>query len=155
MRYVRALPVPERTDYYVQNRLEEQAEWYRGKSERNSRSARNWFLASVATQVVAIIVLIAAPTIGVLAFVGFLAALGAAFTAWNQLGRHDELKTSYSMACQELTTIKELASRAVDEVSLRTLVDDGENAISREHTMWIARRGRPIPQSVVNKFGGS
>ncbi len=75
----------------------------------------------------------------------FLVAVAAAFTAWAQIGRHDELRTSYALACQELLTIKSLAANVTTQEDLNNIVFDGEGAISREHTMWIAKRGEPLP----------
>jgi hypothetical protein len=39
-----------------------------------------------------------------------------------------------------------LADKVGNEQELAKLVSDGEGAISREHTMWIAKRGKPLPQ---------
>jgi hypothetical protein len=89
---------------------------------------------------------VAFPTAGVLSLVGPLLALAAAFTAWAQLGRHDELSNSYALANQELLSIKAVADMVYTEQELAKLVREGEGAISREHTMWIAKRGEPLPQ---------
>jgi hypothetical protein len=78
--------------------------------------------------------------------VGPLLALAAAFTAWTQLERNDELRQSYALANQELLSIKALAGTVDTEEGLAKLVSNGEGAISREHTMWIAKRGKPLPQ---------
>jgi SMODS and SLOG-associating 2TM effector domain 1 len=78
--------------------------------------------------------------------VGPLLALAAAFTAWTQLGRNDELSQSYALANQELLSIKALPGTVDTEQELVKVVRDGEGAISREHTMWIAKRGKPLPQ---------
>lgn len=72
--------------------------------------------------------------------------MAAAFTAWTQLGRNDELRLSYAIANQELLSIKALAAVVDSEQELAKLVRDGEGAISREHTMWIAKRGKPLTQ---------
>jgi hypothetical protein len=83
---------------------------------------------------------VAVPFAG-LSLVGPLLALAAAFTAWTQLGRNDELSKSYALANQELLNIKALANTVETEQELAKVVRDGEGAISREHTMWIAKRG--------------
>jgi SMODS and SLOG-associating 2TM effector domain 1 len=85
-------------------------------------------------------VAVAVPFAG-LSLVGPLLALAAAFTAWTQLGRNDELRQSYAMANQELLSIKALADTVNSEAALAKIVSDGEGAISHEHTMWIAKRG--------------
>jgi SMODS and SLOG-associating 2TM effector domain 1/SMODS and SLOG-associating 2TM effector domain 3 len=149
MREVRKLPVEERRDLYVKERLEDQARWYGNKSEDNRRLANWLFWAALAAQFVALALAVwrvADPFAG-LSLVGPLLALAAAFTAWTQLGRNDELRQSYALANQELLSIKALAVKVGNEQELAKVVSNGEGAISREHTMWIAKRGKPLPSS--------
>jgi hypothetical protein len=145
MRQVRALSATDRRDLYLRERLRNQAEWYRRKSVENARAAERWFLATVATQAVAVLMAGARVVVPELNLTGLFAALAAAFTAWTQLGRNDELSKSYAMAYQELLLIISLADRAQTDAELAEVVRDGEAAISREHTMWIAKRGEPLP----------
>ena len=147
MREVRQLPVEERRDLYVEKRLGEQADWYAGKSKANRVLADRLYWAALAAQFVALALAVwrvVVPTAG-LSLVGPILALAAAFTAWTQLGRHDELSKSYALANQELVDIKALAAAVDSEEELAKIVRDGEGAISREHTMWIAKRGKPLP----------
>jgi hypothetical protein len=148
MREVRQMSVEDGRDLYVKERLEDEAKWYAGKSEDNRRLANRLFWAAIAAQFVALALAVwqvASPSAG-LSLVGPLLALAAAFTAWTQLERNDELRQSYALAYQELLSIKALASAVDNEQELAKLVSDGEGAISREHTMWIAKRGKPLPQ---------
>lgn len=147
MREVRGLTMQQRGDLYAKERLEEQAKWYGGKSHCNRLLAEAFFWASLTAQFVALIlaiVRVAFPETQ-LSLVGPLLALAAAITAWTQLGRHDELSKSYALANQELLTIKSLADTVDTEEELAGLVRDGEGAISREHTMWVAKRSDPLP----------
>jgi hypothetical protein len=147
MREVRGLTTQQRRDLYARERLGEQAEWYGGKSRDNRILAEVFFWASLAAQFVALvlaIVRVAFPETQ-LSLVGPLLALAAAVTAWTQLGRHDELSKSYALANQELLTIKSLVDTVDTEKELAGLVRDGEGAISREHTMWVAKRSDPLP----------
>jgi hypothetical protein len=143
MRDVRQLPLQGRHDLYIKERLEDQANWYAGKAEENRRLAGRLFWAALAAQFVALALAVwqvASPSSG-LSLVGPLLALAAAFTAWTQLERNDELSKSYALANQELLDIKALADRVKTEQELAKIVSDGEGAISREHTMWTAKRG--------------
>jgi hypothetical protein len=56
------------------------------------------------------------------------------------VGRHAELGRAYGLAYQELLTFLSLTGEVHSESELHDLVDSGETAISREHTMWVARR---------------
>jgi hypothetical protein len=51
-----------------------------------------------------------------------------------------DLTYSYSLTAQELSNIKEQRKNVSSEIDLDNFVDDAESAISREHTMWFARR---------------
>lgn len=147
MRTIRDLPTKERRDLYVEGRLDDQARWYGGKSRDHRVLAESFFWGSLAAQLLALvlaIVRVAYPGTE-LSLVGPLLALAAAITAWTQLGRHDELGKSYALANQELLTIKSLADSVDSEEGLADITRDGEGAISREHTMWIAKRGEPLP----------
>jgi hypothetical protein len=104
------------------------------------------FWAALVAQFVALALAVwrVAYPIAALSLVGPLLALAAAFTACTQLGRNDELRQSYALANQELLSIKALAGTVRTEQELAKIVSDGEGAISREHTMWIAKRGKPL-----------
>ena len=73
--------------------------------------------------------------------VGPLAAITAAATAWTQLGRNDELAKSYGLAAHEQMVLHSRLELAETEEAFRQGVEETESAISREHTMWMAKRG--------------
>ena len=150
MRSVRALPLEGRLDLYLAERLSDQATWYKSRAVENQVRARRWFWLSLASQVVAAafaFVGVLWPGDAVANTIGLFAAVAAAATAWTQLGRHDELGKAYALAYQELITFRALAGSVATEEDLDRLVANGEGAISREHTMWMAKRadsvGRP------------
>jgi hypothetical protein len=143
MRAVRALPFADRRRLYVDQRLANQTTWYHGKAVGNLVNARRWFWISLTGQAAAAIIALAsifAPTLPITSLVGFFAALATAATAWTQLGRHEELSKAYALAYQELIAIRTLADGVNSQAELQQLVNDGESAISREHTMWVAKR---------------
>jgi len=74
----------------------------------------------------------------------FFATMVAAFVSWIEVKRHRELKTSYAIAASELGEIGALATSVCTERDLQSLVENGESAISREHTLWLARRDADI-----------
>lgn len=142
MRDLRSLSVEKRRDVYVRDRLTNQRNWYSSKSEENARSARFWFQIMLAVQglaVAAALVQVALPRLPV-NMASVFAAGAAAALAWLQTKRFQELRQSYAVAAHELGLIKSRASAAVAEAQLAQFVNDAETAISREHTMWIARR---------------
>jgi hypothetical protein len=143
MRAVRELPFHDRRQLYIDQRLSNQTAWYHGKAIANMRNARRWFWLSLIGQGAAALIAFTSifePELPLSSLVGFFAALATAATAWTQLGRHDELSKSYALAYQELIAIRTLAERVASQAALQEVVNDGEGAISREHTMWVAKR---------------
>ena len=78
-----------------------------------------------------------------------VAAVATAATAWSQLNRHDELSKSDGLAFEELLLIDGLAGPCRYGGSAGKVVDQAESAISREHTMWMAKLAHEAA------FGGS
>lgn len=140
---LRALPIDERLSRYLTERVRDQFEWYESRSRANRRGATVWFWAGWLAQILAVIAAILAVSVPVaFSVIGFLSSVAAAATAWAQLGRHDELGRSYALAAAELSLIK-AALESVDPSDAADLDEklrDAEGAISREHTMWIAKR---------------
>ena len=54
--------------------------------------------------------------------------------------RYSELAQSYFLAAQELGDQEAIASNIMKEDDFLALVEQVEETISREHTMWCARR---------------
>lgn len=147
MRMSRNLGLADRRDLYLRRRLHDQVQWYRRSAQRNQRAARRWSALATGAEGAAIVVAIAAATsepIARLGIFGLFGSLAAVFTALNQLGRHAESARAYSLAYHELLTIASLAESVQTEEELVTVVRDGEGAISREHTMWMAKRAEPL-----------
>jgi hypothetical protein len=143
MREVRRLDLAHRRDLYCTDRLADQVAWYSARAAFNGRRARIWSRVSVWAQIAGVIAAVGVmltpnPWVNI---IGIFVAIAAATTAWSQLGRHGELAKSYDLAARELTKITELAQDAGSEADLHDAVRNGEAAISREHTLWIAKRG--------------
>lgn len=141
MRTLRAAPLADRKAAVLGERVDDQIAWYAAKAEANGRAAGRWFWLGLGFEIAAVLVAIAlvvataAPDV-----VGLLATLAVAVTAWNQIGRHDELAKSYALAANELALLRTRVEAATDEAAFARAVDDVEIAVSREHTMWMARR---------------
>ena len=58
------------------------------------------------------------------------------------------MSRAYGLAHQELLAIASLCETITSEDELAAIVVDGEGAISREHTMWVAKQTAPsTPES--------
>lgn len=142
MRELRALDTKSRLAAYLSGRVDNQRDWYRRKSSTSGIAENKWFALIVVSQVLGVcaaLALVRWPNTPVNA-VGFFAAVATASAAWMQVRRHQELAQSYAIATQELGLIHEGGGRVTTNEQLSVFVSDAENAISREHTLWTARR---------------
>lgn len=142
MREIRKLSINDRKAIYVKQRVQDQKNWYKVKAKFNGDLDRLWFFRIMICEAIGVVVavgLIFWPGV-FLNPLGVVITLAAVFCAWVQIKKHRELSQSYALAEQELTSIDSLAEHVLTEDSLREYVVNTENAISREHTMWCAKR---------------
>jgi hypothetical protein len=146
MRKVRNLDVETRKQIYLQQRIKDQRKWYGIKSKQNRNLVGKWFFAVVFSQLFAIVsaILIIIWPESLVNLAGVFSALAAAFLAWMQVKQHQELAQSYGVAAHELGLVAEQASHVKTNEDLCDFVSDSENAISREHTLWVAKREKLI-----------
>ena len=144
MRQVRKSLVEERKNIYFTERLEDQKKWYSGKANYNKGAKDKWFFAIALSQIIAFLFIICfiywpkfVPNL-----TPFFAALASSFIAWLQVKQHQELAQSYNLASHELGFILTQERHVRTDEDLSNFILDSENAISREHTLWIARRDK-------------
>lgn len=141
MKFIRSQTLEYRRDFYLNQRINEQASWYARKCIWNRRMARYLFIATVVLHVVAVILLLVKiefPTT-LLPIGAFSTAAGGILT-WLQTRRHNELAASYLLATHEITLIKGEFDFAKSEANFSNFVANAEQAFSREHTQWTARK---------------
>jgi conflict system pore-forming effector with SLATT domain len=144
MRQARTASLEERKDTYLSERIQDQRLWY-GKRAKSHLSAGNRYFTVIAlSQLLALasaIALVHWPDAKI-QLTGVFASLASALMAWIQVKRHKELVQAYSVAELELSFVQEQAEQIVSDRDLSDFVADAEKAISREHTLWIAKRDR-------------
>jgi hypothetical protein len=142
MREVRQMNIEERKTIYLQQRIKDQKDWYSKKAKYNSDKETMWFWVTIIVELLAIFAAIYILNTLYSTFnpIGTFTTLVVVFTAFNQTKKHGELSQSYAIAAQELSSIESLAVHIKNEESLSDYVRDTENAISKEHTMWCAKR---------------
>ncbi len=142
MEEVRKKSVEERKRFYVDERIRDQKTWYSKKASQNSKSESRWFFFSFTMQALSAMVAF------VLVFysevpvnpVGLITTAAAAGISWTNARSHRELSQSYGLVAQELAGLEDNASEVSTEEALEKLVIEVERTISREHTLWKARR---------------
>lgn len=141
MRQIRARGFEDRRNAYLELRTQDQREWYSRKARMNARWAttgRYVLLVGEFGAVVAAALALDAERL--IDFAGIVAALVASGAAWLAIKQHSQLTSAYRVAAVELA-LQEDALATVVEEKWPQAVADAEEAISREHTMWLASRG--------------
>jgi hypothetical protein len=129
-----------RKDAYISGRTTQQQLWYASKADANRRATTVWRLVLIMSEVVALVLAVLRVFGGWnVDFAGLLGALIAAGAAWTALKQHSPLASAYSTAATELA-IQADRLRDLNEIEWATAVADAEEAISREHTLWLASR---------------
>jgi SMODS and SLOG-associating 2TM effector domain 3/SMODS and SLOG-associating 2TM effector domain 1 len=138
----RASDLESRKYFYLSKRIDDQLAWYQSKASLNKNLSRNWFAILIASNVLGVlfaIFRISHPATEYWPTELFLSIAGATL-AWLQSNRFQELEASYSLTAQDISLLKELVPAGKDEGKFSMFVADSENAFSREHTQWQARR---------------
>ncbi|GHH55274.1 uncharacterized membrane protein YoaK (UPF0700 family) [Streptomyces umbrinus] len=143
MEQIRQQEAEDRKDLYLSLRVRDQEEWYNRKAKFNDRNSRKWrfslilFEISGAVASIAILLDLTGIDIG-----GAIAAAVAAAGAWLEVKQYDNLSSAYALTATELSFVRLAGENvsATDEDSWSKYVVSAEQAISREHTMWLARR---------------
>jgi SMODS and SLOG-associating 2TM effector domain 1/SMODS and SLOG-associating 2TM effector domain 3 len=138
----RSKSLDERKNIYLRERIEDQRKWYADKSESNKKWGNIWFWVLIVLQGVAIaftVMRVAYPEWKYWPTEIFVVASGNVFT-WIQLKRFRELTNSYSLAACEISIAMGSLESVSTEDDFSDFVRDTENAFSREHTQWVAKK---------------
>ncbi len=141
MRELRKMPLQERKNAYRDGRIKDQRGWYSRKAKWNKDRAKKWNVALILIEIMGVGggVLKAANLLDI-GLLGFAGALVAAGTSWLQTKQHVNLAEAYAVAARELSHIDTLLPSCTKEKDWAEFVSQSEEAISREHTLWIASR---------------
>jgi len=142
MKKIRKLSLIDRKAYYLENRIENQIEWYSSKADNNKSKYENWFTSVIICQFLALIAIAYLVKYPMSDFnlVGLFSTISASGFSWLQLKKYQENKEAYTTATSELNSIKAEANRNFSDEEFSKYVLDSENAMSREHTMWLAQK---------------
>jgi hypothetical protein len=141
LRRLRGLPLEERRELYRSQRINAQQAWYARSARRNERRTTQWSVALTSLEALGLTGGVLKAT-GVLTvdLLGFGGALVAAGVAWVQAKQHQNLANAYAVASHELSAIGAQIDWLSTEAEWAHFVDQAEEAISREHTLWRASR---------------
>ena len=138
---VRGLNLTERFDLYLKQRIHNQAEWYNMKSIFNRKRAGYWFWTTVVLHISAILLLlinIDQPDLKLP--IVEITVIASSVLTWLQAKKHNELSSSYFLTAHEIVLIKSESTNFENEDDFSEYIMNCENAFSREHTQWFARK---------------
>ncbi|WP_051969956.1 DUF4231 domain-containing protein [Kitasatospora azatica] len=146
MRELREQPLEVRREVYLRDRVQVQYDWYRAKAGYCERAGRVTEWLGIALPAVGLLLAVLR-AVGTLRFdpLGTVSAVAASVAAWAQLRQYRPLAAAYRLAADELELVRaqltqlDLAAGGSEELWAR-LARDAEDAVSREHTTWQARR---------------
>lgn len=147
MRLLRGSPLDVRRKSYLKLRTEDQQSWYSAKAKSNAVRAKYGRIALLIGEFLAF----GAAGFALYAdlkfdFAGIVAALVASLAAWIAIKQYSQITSAYRIAAAELA-IQQTTLATIDSQKWAQAVADAEEAISREHTMWLASRGQePLPR---------
>ncbi len=126
---------------YASGRIDDQVRWYADKAQNNTRRLHQFMTATIILELVgvlgAVLRLVGAVDFDLL---GVIAAIIAGLASWAQTRQYGSISRAYSIASHELMTIKsDIRHKQPNEWP--RFIDESEDAISREHTLWRASRG--------------
>ncbi|WP_342154602.1 DUF4231 domain-containing protein [Methylorubrum sp. SB2] len=142
MREIRNNSLVERVKLYMDSRVEDQRKWYISKSSYNKTMSRVWLSVIILVYILLIGFAVARPAFPDYSYwpTDVLLTLASSFLAWTQTKRYQELAASYALTAHEISLLKATAITHFSEEQFSVFVSDAENAFSREHTQWQARR---------------
>ncbi len=138
---VRSLSIIDRVAVYRKKRITNQALWYSKKAKFNKDKSSQWFVVTVILHAIAIICIlynIKEPSLKMP--IETIAVAASGVLTWLQAKKHNELSSSYSLTAHEIMLIKSETTRINTESELSEYIMNCENAFSREHTQWVARK---------------
>lgn len=146
MEKLREQPLPVRREVYLRERVQSQRQWYQAKAVQCRNATRRVGRLAVVLPAAGLLLAVLR-ALGEFSFdaLGAISAVAASVSAWAQLRQYRPQAAAYTLAAAELSKVEaQLASvdlsAADSEETWARLARDAEDAISREHTTWQARR---------------
>jgi hypothetical protein len=136
------MPFDDKRATYLKERIDDQRGWYAKKSGDNRKDSAKylWFvIAAYGAAIILLLVRIAVPETPFLP-IDVCAIIASGFIGWTEIKRFDELASAYGLTAHEVGIIKSRYHSVTRIDHLSSFVSDAENAFSREHTQWAARR---------------
>ena len=145
MKMLRGLSFHDRRSAYLSGRLDDQHAWYAGKAKSCRRHATGSRVTLIVGEVVAVtLAIFQVVHPWSLSVAGLASTLIGCVSAWVAVKQYSTLASAYSVTATELALLRPRVQDAGED-QWADVVDDAEEAISREHTLWLASRTGKAP----------
>ncbi|UQX00475.1 DUF4231 domain-containing protein [Streptomyces sp. RerS4] len=130
-----------RRETYVRDRLIEQRDWYRRKTEGSRRATALWSWTIVLLTCLALLFAL----LGAFGsgpgprLTALLSAAAAAGIAWNEVRRHHPLIEAHTLIEQDLAAMMVVMQTTITQEQWPSAVYETERYVSPQHTDWLAR----------------
>jgi len=144
MKSLRTADFSARKAAYLTGRVDDQIKWYADKARYNHRRANFWRIMMIILEIAGVVfaVLLLVRVLHVSAD-GVIAAMIAGAGAWLEVRQFEGLASAYSLTATELSLARDDGEAITAAERWPEYVAETEEAISREHTMWLVRRVGP------------
>jgi len=142
MKTVYSSDLETRKGTYEKNRIKVQKKWYKDKSGANSKKSEHFLWVIVSFQIftfLSALLMISNPN-SVFNPTGLATTAIAGLMTWIQVKQYKNLAESYGITSTELSIIEDTIPNINNNERFSSFVAESETAISREHTLWRARR---------------
>lgn len=140
MEILRRSNLDTRRSTYLADRIEDQLGWYQRKARWNDRRSKFWYIALIAISLLAVASSLTRLSYSFTVPIDWVFSVPIAILGWVQIKRFQELASSYSLTAHEIVFAKNELAQVRDEAAFSDFVGNTENAFSREHTQWYARK---------------
>jgi hypothetical protein len=142
MKKIRQSDLKKRKDFYLNYRINNQIIWYSKKEKLNAFYNNLYYYIMIISYVLSFMAIsyLICDSILKFNFIGVFTTFSASIFSWMQLKKYRENKDAYRIALNELNIIKGRFKTIESEEDFVKFVLDSENAMSREHTLWLAQR---------------
>lgn len=141
MRELRKQSWPRRRCVYLAQRLEDQKGWYSRNARKDKRRSSQYRLALVVLEAIGLVASLLAAFFESFPLIApAVAAAVGAVIAWMETKQHDFNARAYAAAVADLAQAQSRIELATSEKEFALELSNTEEAISREHTLWLASR---------------
>lgn len=134
--------IENKINIYRLHRVEEQRDWYSNKTKYNQSKYRFWFSIMILVQIIAVATVICRVAVPDFEYwpPEVLSVIASGILTWIQMKKYRELAAAYSFTAHEIGILGANIDSIKNEEELSNFIQDAENAFSREHTQWVARK---------------